>query len=214
MRTLRNFFSLFTSTWCLHVPSVMGLNKRTLDYQVLLLAHLVVIRSASGLLMHHLLSWAAIFIFNSVLILLIPTNWLRADFVLPFRNMNGLIQCRPQLVGIIAEFSDFSWHLWRVEPASPMELTAAHARWSCASSSETFTQSFLRRAQLKTRGPAVRFEAFPEWSSTVIINGNDSVIKNVGSESSPVEYFNVYFISPLLLLFTPQVFQFKSRLLA
>ncbi len=46
----------------------------------------------------------------------------------------------------------------RVEPASPIELTtfwteALRARRSCASSLETFTQYFLHRAWLKTRGP-------------------------------------------------------------
>ncbi len=49
-------------------------------------------------------------------------------------------------------------HPGRVEPASPIELTtsrteALQARRSCASSPETFTQSFLHRAWPKTSGP-------------------------------------------------------------
>ncbi len=51
-------------------------------------------------------------------------------------------------------------HLGRVEQASPIELTtprteALQARWSCASSLETFTQSFLHRAWPRTRGPEI-----------------------------------------------------------
>ncbi len=49
-------------------------------------------------------------------------------------------------------------HSGRVEPASPVELTtsrteALQARRSCASSLDTFAQSFLHRALPKTRGP-------------------------------------------------------------
>ncbi len=49
-------------------------------------------------------------------------------------------------------------HSGRAESASAIELTtsraeALQARRSCASSLETFTQSFLHRAWLKTRGP-------------------------------------------------------------
>ncbi len=48
-------------------------------------------------------------------------------------------------------------HPGRVEPASPIELAtsrteALQPRWSCASSLKTFTQFFLHRAWLKTRG--------------------------------------------------------------
>ncbi len=51
-----------------------------------------------------------------------------------------------------------SIHLGRVEPASLIALTtsrmeALQARRSCASSLDTFTQSFLHRAWPKTRGP-------------------------------------------------------------
>ncbi len=51
-------------------------------------------------------------------------------------------------------------HPGRVEPASPIALTtsrteAFHARRSCASSLDTFTQSFLHRAWPKTRGPEI-----------------------------------------------------------
>ncbi len=60
-----------------------------------------------------------------------------------------LLTCTCTCVGI---------HPGRVEPASPIALTtsrmqAFQARWSCASSLDTFTQSFLHRAWLKTRGP-------------------------------------------------------------
>ncbi len=49
-------------------------------------------------------------------------------------------------------------HPGRVEPASPVELTASRtealqARRSCPSSIETFTQHFLLRAWLTTCGP-------------------------------------------------------------
>ncbi len=48
-------------------------------------------------------------------------------------------------------------HSGRVETASPIALTtsrteALQTRWSCASSLDTFTQSFLHRAWPKTRG--------------------------------------------------------------
>ncbi len=51
-------------------------------------------------------------------------------------------------------------HPGRVEPASPIALTtsrkeALQARRSCASSLDTFTQSFLHRAWPKTRGPEI-----------------------------------------------------------
>ncbi len=51
-------------------------------------------------------------------------------------------------------------HPGRVEPASPIALTmprteAFQARRSCASSLDTFIQSFLRRVWLKTRGPEI-----------------------------------------------------------
>ncbi len=51
-------------------------------------------------------------------------------------------------------------HLGRVEPASPIALTtsrteALQARRSCASSLDTFIQSFLHRAWPKTRGPEI-----------------------------------------------------------
>ncbi len=51
-------------------------------------------------------------------------------------------------------------HPGRVEPASPIALTtsrteAFQARRSCASSQDTFTQSFLHRAWPKTRGPEI-----------------------------------------------------------
>ncbi len=51
-------------------------------------------------------------------------------------------------------------HPGRVEPASPIALTtsrmeALQARRSCASSLDTFTQSFLHRAWPKTRGPKI-----------------------------------------------------------
>ncbi len=51
-------------------------------------------------------------------------------------------------------------HPGRVEPASPTTLTtsrteALQTRRSCASSLDTFTQSFLRRAWPKTCGPQI-----------------------------------------------------------
>ncbi len=51
-------------------------------------------------------------------------------------------------------------HPGRVEPASPIALTTSRAEalqaWrSCASSLDTFTQSFLHRAWPKTRGPEI-----------------------------------------------------------
>ncbi len=51
-------------------------------------------------------------------------------------------------------------HPGRVEPASPIALTtsrmeALQARRSCASSLDTFTQSFLHRAWPKTRVPDI-----------------------------------------------------------
>ncbi len=51
-------------------------------------------------------------------------------------------------------------HPVRVEPASPLALAtsraeALQARRSCASSLDTFTQSCLHRAWLKTRGPEI-----------------------------------------------------------
>ncbi len=51
-------------------------------------------------------------------------------------------------------------HPGRVEPASPIVLTASrtealHARRSCTSSLDTSTQSFLHRAWPKARGPEV-----------------------------------------------------------
>ncbi len=51
-------------------------------------------------------------------------------------------------------------HPGRVEPASPTALTTSRTEalqaWrSCASSLDTFTQSFLHRAWPKTRGPEI-----------------------------------------------------------
>ncbi len=51
-------------------------------------------------------------------------------------------------------------HPGRVEPASPIAMTtsrteAHQARRSCASSLDTFTQSFFHRAWPKTRGPEI-----------------------------------------------------------
>ncbi len=49
-------------------------------------------------------------------------------------------------------------HPWQIKPTSPIELTtsrteAPQARRSCASSLDTFIQSFLHRAWLTTRDP-------------------------------------------------------------
>ncbi len=57
--------------------------------------------------------------------------------------------------------SGLHWHKpGRIEPESPIALTtslteALQARRSCASSLDTFTQSFLHRAWPKTRGPEI-----------------------------------------------------------
>ncbi len=58
----------------------------------------------------------------------------------------------------LSTFTCVGIHPGRVEPTSPIELItsrteALQARRFCASSLETFTQSFLHRVWLKTRGP-------------------------------------------------------------
>ncbi len=62
-------------------------------------------------------------------------------------------------------------HSGRVKKASPIELTtsrieAPQARRACASSWETYTWSFLHRAQPKTRGP----ERGSRSSSNVVVH--------------------------------------------
>ncbi len=67
-------------------------------------------------------------------------------------------------------------HPGRVEPASPIVLTTSRtevfqARRSCASSLDTFTQSFLHCAWPKTRG----VESGSSWSVLIVAEGGLSI---------------------------------------
>ncbi len=67
---------------------------------------------------------------------------------------------KPPLASYLLTCTCAGIHPGRIEPASPTALTtsrteALQARRSCASSLDTFTQSFLYRAWPKTRGPEI-----------------------------------------------------------
>ncbi len=94
------------------------------------------------------------------------TQWEALWLGLTVRLNYGLSACHPEHDLIYRTTSAYftctcvGIHPGRVEPASPTALTtsrteALQARRSCASSLDTFTQSFRHRAWPKTRGPKI-----------------------------------------------------------
>ncbi len=76
----------------------------------------------------------------------------------PARNLTSFSHCSKAFY--LLTCTCVGIHPGRVESASPTALTtprteALHARRSCASSLDSFTQSFLHRAWPKTRGPEI-----------------------------------------------------------
>ncbi len=75
-------------------------------------------------------------------------------------GQKGTVRARWNVSALLFTCTCVGIHPGRVEPASPTALTtsrteALQARRSCASSLDTFTQSFLHRAWPKTRGPEI-----------------------------------------------------------